>query len=151
QGAAQRRAVGAAWDDGAGGAVEADAGDVGRGGARAGERFGDGGADGGPPLEGVLFGPGGLRGGRGQRGGGEGTTVTGRVEEGGADALGADVEAEEQRGTVAHGCGLPWEGGMKKGAGRCRPAPCSDHRDGATKPFQKVCRERPPWRSGKRR
>ena len=101
QRAAQRRAVEVAGDDGAGGAVEADAGHVIGSGGGAGQRFGHGGAGGGPPLIGVLFGPGRLRMERLQRGDAEAATGAGRVEQGGADALGADVEAEEQgRGSV---------------------------------------------------
>ena len=103
QGAAQRRSVEGAGDDGAGGAVESDPGHVVGPGGGAGQRLGHGGASGGPPLSGVLFGPGGVRVERVQRGDAEAAAGAGRVEQGGADALRADVEAQKERGGGVHG------------------------------------------------
>jgi hypothetical protein len=63
---------------------------------------GDGGDGGAPPLAGVLLGPGraGVRG--GQRGVGVAAAAAVQVEQRGADALGADVEAEEERRGGGH-------------------------------------------------
>ena len=72
-------------------------------GGGAGQRLGHGGAGGGPPLIGVLFGPGGLRVGGVQRGDAEAAAGAGGVEQGGADALRADVETEIKRRGGVHG------------------------------------------------
>jgi len=74
----------------------ADAGDVVGAGGGSGEGGGDGGARGAPPLLDVLLGPGGVRVEGVEGGGGVAATGALEVEEGGADALGADVEAEEE-------------------------------------------------------
>src|SRR5207249_4363158 len=86
------------------------------------QRLGHGGAGGGPPLIGVLLSPGRVRVVRVERGDAEAAASAGRVEQSGADALRADVEAEIKRRGVHGG-----EEGQKK-TGR-RGAPCRDEHE----------------------
>ncbi len=106
----QWRAVERARQDGAGGAVESESGDIPRAAAGASQRLGDGVARRLPPLRRILFGPGRTRMMGVERGRGVAPAGAGGVIEGGADALGADVEAEEERRFKRHGAAWHTEG-----------------------------------------
>ena len=79
------------------------AADVAGGGAGPGQGLGHGVAGRLPPLLRVLLGPAGVGVGGVEGGGGEGPAVAGRVEEGGPQALRADVQAEEEGRGGSHG------------------------------------------------